>query len=465
MAKRRARRVEPGEGLSMEVPHNNNLIEKHVSLNLNVRGMPVSATLGINERCAHLKEQGRRVYRMGLGQSPFPVPRPVVEALKLSAREKDYQPVRGLPELREAVAKFHRDKDDIDAHAEGILVGPGSKELMFLLQLVFYGEIIVPTPCWVSYVPQARIIGRNVQLVPTSFEQGWRITPEQIAHLCERECDMYRPRVLVLNYPANPDGGTYTAGELEAIAEAARRYELIILSDEIYGQLHFKGAHVSLARFYPEQTIVSSGLSKWCGAGGWRLGTFAFPPGLRWLMDAMASVASETYTAVSAPIQFAAVRAFRGGITIERYLWHARRILSTLGRHCHSVLTEAGLRVHPPQGAFYLFVDFTPIADRLAKMGIYDSESMCERLLEDTSVAILPGSAFQRPRRELTARLAYVNFDGAKALAAGETVSIDQPLPPDFLDTYCRSTIVAVDRIARWVRGDAVKTEEPGDEG
>lgn len=448
----------------MNDPENNNIIDKHVSLNLNVRGMPLSATLGINERCRILKEKGVRVYRLGLGQSPFPVPRPVVEALKLAAREKDYLPVKGLPELREAVAKSHRDLHDADAHADGVLVGPGSKELMFLLQLVFYGDIIVPTPCWVSYVPQARILGRNVQLIPTSYEQGWRITPEQIAYLCEREYDRFRPRVLVLNYPSNPDGGTFSASELEAIAEVAKRYELIILSDEIYGRLHFRGAHVSIARYYPERTIVSSGLSKWCGAGGWRLGTFTFPSELRWLMDAMASVASETYTSVSAPIQFAAVRAFRGGITIEQYLWHARRILAALGNYCHSVLTGAGLRVHPPQGAFYLFLDFSPVADRLSRMGIHDGETLCEKLLEDTNVAILPGSAFQRPRRELTARLAYVNFDGAKALAAGETVPIDRPLPDDFLETFCRSTIVAVDRIAAWVRGEAGKMEDSGED-
>jgi len=94
--------------------------------------------------------------------------------------------------------------------------------------------------------------------------------------------------------------------ELEELAAVARRFGVILLSDEIYGQLHHQGAHVSVARFYPEGTIISSGLSKWCGAGGWRLGTFTFPGELRWLLDAMASVASETYTSTCAPIQYAA---------------------------------------------------------------------------------------------------------------------------------------------------------------
>lgn len=426
-------------------------IDKHASINLNVRGLGLSATLGINERCLAMDAAGRRVFRMGLGQSPFPVPAPVVNALKLYAREKDYLPVRGLWELREAVAGFHRERDHFDAHAENVLVGPGSKELMFLLQLVFYGDLIIPTPCWVSYVPQAKIIGRKVHLIHTAFKDKWRLSPKKLAEYFEAENDAYKPRMLVLNYPGNPDGGTYTRAELEAIAKVARKFELIILSDEIYGRLHFKGKHISMARIYPARTIVSSGLSKWCGAGGWRLGTFTFPSKLSWLLEGMASVASETYTSVSAPIQFAAVRAFEGGLTIERYLWHARRILSELGNWCARRLSRVGVGVHPPEGAFYLFLDFTKFSDKLAARGITDSQTLCERLLEDTGVAILPGSVFERPPNELTARLAYVNFDGANALAASETIPLDSSLPADFIPHRCSDVIDAVEELVAWV--------------
>ena len=246
------------------------------SLNLNVRGLRSSATLAINERSTALRQQGRHIYKLGLGQSPFPVPTEVVNALKLHAHEKDYLPVAGLPALREAVAEFHRRKDEVNTQADGVLVGPGSKELMFLLQLAFYGELLVPSPAWVSYVPQAKILGRNVTIVPTSFAERWRVTPERLFTLCQDDAD--RPRILVLNYPGNPEGGSYTADELQELAEVAQRFGVILLSDEIYGQLHHTGGHVSVAQFYPEGTIISSGLSKWCGAGGWRLGTFTFPP-------------------------------------------------------------------------------------------------------------------------------------------------------------------------------------------
>ncbi len=427
-------------------------IKKHVSLNLDIRGLNQSATIAINDISRDLKAEGKDVYRLGLGQSPFPVPQPVVDALKLHAHEKDYLPAKGLPSLRAAVAEFHRRKDGVEARAEGVMIGPGSKELMFLLQLVYYGELIVPTPCWVSYVPQAQIIGRKVSLVETSYETRWQMTAEDLERRCASEQDEYRPRILILNYPGNPDGCTYTEGELKDLAEVARRYEVVLLSDEIYGQLHHKGDHISVARFYPEGTIISSGLSKWCGAGGWRLGTFTFPPDMDWLLEAMAAVASETYTSVSAPIQYAAVRAFKDGVLIERYLWHARRILADLGRRCAKVLNDAGIRVHMPEGAFYLFIDCSPLAERLAKRGITNGPEMCNRLLRETGVAILPGTSFQRPEHELTARLAYVDFDGAKALAASETIALDKPLPDTFSDQYCRRVIEAICLLADWLK-------------
>jgi aspartate aminotransferase len=424
---------------------------KPVSLNLNVRGMDMSATLGSNARCSAMRGAGRTIYNLGLGQSPFPVPGSVVEALRLAAPEKDYLPVQGLLDLRQAVAAFHRKHDLIEARSDGVLIGPGSKELMFLLQLVFYGEIAVVTPCWVSYLPQARIIGRTVNQMPTNAEQKWKITAAQLLWSVEATQDDYRPRLLVLNYPANPSGQTYTADELEEIAEVARRFGVIVLSDEIYGQLNHQGQHVSIARFYPEGTIVSSGLSKWCGAGGWRLGTFCFPPNLDWLLDAMAAVASETYTSVSAPIQYAAVHAFRRGVEIERYLWHARRILAALGRQCTEILTAAGVSVNEPEGAFYLFADFSPLRERLAARGVEDSTTLCDCLLEEAGVATLPGVSFARPPEELTARLAYVDFDGARALAASENIPLDQPLPSDFPQRWCERTLQGVQRIADWV--------------
>ncbi len=417
-------------------------------LNLNVRGLGDSATIAINDLANALKAKGKRVIKLGLGQSPFPVPEPVVEALKAHAHEKDYLPSAGLYELREAIAGYVARKHQVERRAEDVLVGPGSKELMFILQLVFYGELVIPSPSWVSYAPQARIVGRTVDWLPTRRELGWKVHPEELEARFSK--DPERPRILILNYPNNPTGATYRVEELKAIADVARKYRVLLLSDEIYGELHHTGQHVSIARFYPEGTILSTGLSKWAGAGGWRLGTFVFPENLDWLRKAMTAVASETFTSTAAPIQYAAITAFEGGEAIEDYLHHARRVLRALGRFSARKLREAGVYVDPPAGAFYLFPDFTPLKDLLLKKGIYTSELLAKRLLEEVGVAVLPGSDFGRPQEELTLRLAYVDFDGKAALEASR--AHPSPLGEAFLRQYTAPVVEAIEGIVSWLR-------------
>lgn len=433
----------------------------HVHLNMNVRGLEMSATVAINELSAELIRQGRTISRLGLGQSPFPVPGTVVDALRANAAQKAYLAVRGLQELRESIADYHQRRNGVPVAADDVLVGPGSKELMFVLQIVFYGELVIPTPAWVSYAPQAQIVGRRVAFVECDRSDGWMLTPEKFEALCKSDPD--RPRVIVLNYPSNPTGGTLSAEQLAGLAAVARRYGCLVLSDEIYGELHHAGEHVSIARFYPEGTILSSGLSKWCGAGGWRLGTFTFPKGLRWLLDAMAAVASETYTTTSAPIQYAAVHAFRGGMRIERYLALARKILAALGAACRKRLLAEGVDVLEPQGGFYLFPDFRAHAERLHARGVATSADFARRLLNEAGVAVLPGSDFGRSREELTLRLAYVDFDGAKALASLEAKPLDYAIDEHFLQVHCHSVLSGVERLCAWLRGEkaTVATSAP----
>lgn len=254
----------------------------------------------------------------------------------------------------------------------------------------------------------------------------------------------------MLNYPSNPTGASYDREELMALAEVARRYRLILLSDEICGKLHHDGAHLSIAPFYPKGTIYSGGLSKWCGAGGWRLGILVFPSNLRWLLKAMSAVASETFTSTSAPIRYAAVRAFEGGPDIDLYLARSRRILKALGRRIHSILKQADLRIAEPEGGFYLFPSFYEHRQARRARGIETSHQLAERLLEETDVATLPGQAFGRSPKELTLRLAYVNFDGAAALEALEDMDESAELGEGYLRQYCGETLEAVERIRDW---------------
>lgn len=423
--------------------------DHHFAINLNVRGIKPSATLRINELSNQLKAEGKDIIKLGLGQSPFPVPERVVDALKDHAHEKDYLPVKGLKSLRESIASYVNRNEHMDSTWEDVLVGPGSKELLFILQLAYYGDLLIPRPSWVSYAPQARIIGRSVHWLPTHAENNWQLTAEELDIICRD--DPSRPRILILNYPSNPTGCTYTEDQLQALAEVARKYELILLSDEIYGEVHFEGKHKSIARHYPEGTIISTGLSKWAGAGGWRLGTFIFPKELRPLLDAMAIIASETFTSTSAPTQFAAITAFNGGDDIDEYLMQSRRVLKVIGEYVHRRLRDAGAVVQKPEGAFYVFPDFSNFRDRLTTKDIKTSQAFCQALLEDTGVAILPASDFGFVPDHLGARLAFVDFDGTEALKLAGGDYANAALDDQFVQQACPRIVTGMDRMEAWL--------------
>ncbi|MEW7973005.1 MAG: aminotransferase class I/II-fold pyridoxal phosphate-dependent enzyme [Candidatus Thiodiazotropha endolucinida] len=416
-----------------------------VYLNLNVRGMGESATLAINERSRQLMASGRDVYRLGLGQSPFPVPVHVRESLARNAHQKDYLPVKGLPALREAIVNWVKRTEGLDYAVDNIVVGPGTKELMFLVQLVYYGDLVIPSPSWVSYAPQARIIGRQIHWLRTRPETGLGVEPEILEELCRQDPD--RPRLLILNSPSNPTGLCYTEERLKALADVLRKYRVLALSDEIYSGTHFNGSHRSLARYYPEGTIISNGLSKWCGAGGWRLGFFVFPDSLSWLADAVAAVASETFTSTSAPIQYAAITAMEDYPEMAVYLNQCRAILAVLSDYACRTLSDTGAAVHPSSGGFYLFPRFDAYRQQLAYRGINDSLSFCDRLLQERGVALLPGACFGRRSKELSTRIAVVDFNGSHALEKAETETIDD----EFIRRYCSRVTTAVEHLAEWL--------------
>ena len=231
-----------------------------------------------------------------------------------------------------------------------------------------------------------------------------------------------------------------------ALADVLRKYRVLALSDEIYSGTHYADDHVSLARFYPEGTIISNGLSKWCGAGGWRLGFFIFPQSLGWLADAMAAVASETFTSTSAPIQYAAVTALEDRPEMRDYMLHSRQILAALAGHAYRTLSDAGAVLSQPGGGFYLFPRFEAHRASLASRGIENGQSFCQRLLDETGVAALPGDCFGRPHRELSTRLAIVDFDGAKALQQAQSETVDE----SFVKRHCSRVTTAVEHLAEW---------------
>ena len=366
-----------------------------------------SSTLQINEISKKLLDEGKEIFKFGLGQSPLPIPKIIVDHLKNNAFQKDYLNVSGLLELREEVAKYHSTKNKYNYKVENIIIGPGSKELLFQCQMVMNCSLILPSPSWVSYAPQASFLNKEVFWLETNQEGNWHLTAKKLREHCLKHNTQ---QLLILNSPNNPTGTNNK--DLEKIAEVCKEFQLIVLSDEIYSELDFSGSYNSLTHFYPEGTIISSGLSKWCGAGGWRLGTLIFPDQLSNICDKIRVVASETYTSVSAPIQYASVKAY--SCDHSDYLKKSRKILEIISNYVYSELISSGVECIRPQGGFYILCDFSKIIKK--DNSINSGSSLCKKILSDIGFAMLPGSNFGIDDEKLITRMAYVDFDGEKAL-------------------------------------------------
>ena len=365
-----------------------------------------SSTLLINEQCKAMEKSGKEVFKFGFGQSPFPIPELIVDELKIHAFEKDYLPVNGLLSLRNSIHKNLLKKGLNHFSVTNIFVGPGTKQLMFLLQLAFDGDIILPAPSWVSYEPQSTISKNKVLWIQTKAENNWHVTADEITETLKKVNS--KNKIIILNSPNNPSGTN--ARNLKELSEIFKKNNIIVLSDEIYSDLNFSDNYESIAKYYPEKTIISNGLSKWCGAGGWRLGFFVIPESLKELNNTMQVLASEAYSSASAPVQYAAIAAYE--TDQSKFLNHSKKILNLISDYCYKKLNTNNIEIIKPEGGFYVMPDFS----KLLKHKYKSSSNFCKILLEETGVAVLPGSDFGFDPEKLIFRLSFVDFDGGKFL-------------------------------------------------
>ena len=327
----------------------------------NLRDLLPSSTLLINEICKDLTKKGKTVYQFGFGQSPFPVPNSIVQALKNNAHQKDYLPPKGLLELRKSISNFLTHKGYKNLNHENIIIGPGSKELMFLLQIAFDGEIILPVPSWVSYAPQAIIAKNKYHWIQTEKNTNWHISPENIDKIASQIES--KNKLIILNSPNNPSGTNIHL--LKELGEVFTKHNFTVLSDEIYSELYFKDNYKSISHFHTN-TIVSSSLSKWAGAGGWRVGYFAVPHSLIEIFEKLAVLGTETFSAVSAPSQFAAITAYRDDHS--KYLEKVKKILHLIAHYVYEQLKQENVEIIEPEGGFYLMPDFTKLLSHKFKI-------------------------------------------------------------------------------------------------
>ena len=399
-----------------------------------VKDLKPSSTLLINETSRRLEAQGKKIYKFGFGQSPFKVPENIVKELKDNAHQNKYLPMQGLSELRNAIAKYTSEKKNYDYKSDNVIIGPGSKELMFLLHVIFDGEIILPAPSWVSYAPHA-ILGRNkIQILQTKRENNWFPTASEIEEIILK--DQKKNYLLFLNSPNNPSG--QICDNLEEIASIAKKYNLIILSDEIYSELCFEGDYQSISNFCPEKTIISTGLSKWCGAGGWRLGYFLVPDSLIEIKNMINVLASETFSAVSAPIQYAAIKAYENDHS--NYINKSRKILSVVGNYVYENLKSNKVLINKPQGGFYLMPEFL-------NKRFNSSSEMCDSILNDTGVALLPGSDFGFDQKQMLARLSFTDFNGQKFM---DGIKDNEEIDYDKINEFAPKVVEGVDKLKKW---------------
>ncbi|MFW0967000.1 MAG: aminotransferase class I/II-fold pyridoxal phosphate-dependent enzyme [Thermacetogeniaceae bacterium] len=329
-----------------------------------------------------LIEKTEGVISLGVGEPDYITPNVVREAC-CNALEKGrtkYTSNSGVPELREEIAHYLQSRFEVQYSPEQILITVGVSEAVDLALRAITNpgdEILVGEPCYVSYAPSVSLAGGIPVLVPARAEENFKLKKKDIiSHISSKT------KAIMISYPNNPTGAIMERADLEEIAQIARNYDLLVISDEVYAELTYGRKHVSISTLpgMKERTLLLNGFSKAFAMTGWRLGYAAGP---REIIDAMLKI--HQYTMLCAPSlsQFAAVTALREGMPfIDEMVndYDKRRRIIVQG------LREMGLPCFEPQGAFYAFP--------CIKGTGMTSEEFCEKLLFEEKVAVVPGNAF-----------------------------------------------------------------------
>ena len=358
------------------------------SLNTQFDTLRQSPTVAMADRILALKASGRRIIGLQVGDPDFPTPPPVVEVAFKAMQDglTHYGPSQGYPELRRAAAlKLERDNAvTYDPDTELLVTHGGIHAYYLAMQSILNpgDEVLVPDPSWGTHSNMARMLRANVIRIPAPAENGF------IPHFESWEKALTpKTRVIVLNYPSNPTGAYPTREYLGQLQDFASRNNLWVVSDTVYENLCYGEKPTSAAAFEgaKERTILVNSLSKTYAMTGWRVGYLAAPQAV---IENALKAGQNSITCVAPFVQKAAAFALSdSGVqqaAAEMRAAYARRRELVL-RIAHELESERVL-VTPPQGAFYFFLDFRPL--RMTSLEI------CERILEEASVGLVPGSAF-----------------------------------------------------------------------
>ena len=355
-----------------------------------VRALKPSETLALSARARELRARGERVVSFAAGEPDFDTPEHVRAAAvdAIQGGHTRYTEVGGTAALRQTIAAKLANENRLVYEPREIVVSNGAKHSIWnaLFTLLEPGdEVLCPVPYWVTFPEIVRLVGGVPVPVPPG-SGGVKVTPAEL----ERAITP-RTRLLILNSPNNPSGAVYRRSEIEALAEVVRRHDLYVLSDEIYETLVYGVEHVSIASLSPElreRTVLVNGVSKTWAMTGWRLG---YAAATREVAEAMERLQGQMTSNPSSVSQQAALRALSGdrGPALEmRDRFAERRDLIV-----QRVNRLPGVRLVPPDGAFYVFPDFSERI-REARNGVTDSASLCDYLIDEAKIVCVPGSAF-----------------------------------------------------------------------
>ena len=358
-------------------------------------------------------------YSFVLGQSPFPVPKPIKAALAKATGENDYVEPEGIKALREKVKEFNRRHYDLDILLERILIGPGTKTILAMLFQMLEGHFILPTPAWVGYIPLLQVYCKSFEFLRMSAKDGFKVTPNKLRDILKKTEE---PSIFILNNPQNPSGALYSKSELIALSKVFKEYDVTVIADEIYAlSTYQEGSFTSMASIYPKKTFVTNGISKDRSSGGYRLGTLILPEeNKEKLFNMFTTYASSLYSNVSTPIQKACLVAYADNEKIKTYMNDTRDIHRMLGdyfsQYCDKI---PGLSASKPEGGFYFNLDFNGVKDKLNKKGITTALKLCHALFDNPyKVALITGDALGVDEDDFISRIAFVDYDGEAILKA-----------------------------------------------
>lgn len=358
-----------------------------------------SATVAITQKARDMAREGRNVIALSAGEPDFDTPQNVKDAAlaAMNAGKTKYTNVDGIPELKEAVAaKFRRD-NGLDVTAADCFVSSGGKQIIFnaLMATLNPGdEVVVPVPYWVSYPEIVRLCGAEPVFAVADGTTGFKLKPEVLEAAITP-----RTKWLILNTPSNPTGAAYSAAELKGLAEVLLRHEHVhILTDDIYEPLVYDGLKfATIAQVEPRlqpRTLTMNGVSKSHSMTGWRIG---YCTGPKALLAAMVKLQGQSTTNPSSISQWAAVEALNGpqDFLLEwRKVFQARRDMVVSGLNA-----AKGLNCLVPEGAFYVFPSCATLLGKTSAGGtrLETASDFVMALLEETGVALVPGTAFGLP--------------------------------------------------------------------